>query len=414
MSRKTSGAPYAPPTPPSPLPIDVPWPLLGGISPAKFMKQYWQKKPLLVRGAIPAFGLASAFDTPLSSPIPPAELFKLAGSKNVESRLVKHSPSWSLRHGPFQNRDIPSLTDKNWTLLVQGVNGHHVAAQTVMSWFRFIPQARLDDVMISIAGPGGGVGPHQDSYDVFLIQMSGRRRWRIAQQKDNRLVDGLPVKILKNFRPEEDWVLEPGDMLYLPPNIAHDGIALDAGCQTWSVGFRVPTYSELINEILWRTQEVLESDPKLKRLYSDPHQVAVEDAGRVPKQLIDELHHKLSKIRWSKSDISCTLAGVMSEPKPQTTFEAPRTPLDLTRFRREMTTRGIQLSPGSRLLHDGEFAYLNGEFASDNQAPDWRYWQELSKNQTVKPALAAQLARLLNETDNPWYEGYLAGWLALG
>ena len=156
--------------------------------------------------------------------------------------------SSDLRHGPFQNRDIPSLNDKNWTLLVQGVNGHHVAAQTVMSWFRFIPQARLDDVMISIAGQGGGVGPHQDSYDVFLIQMSGRRRWRIAQQKDNRLVDGLPVKILKNFRPEEDWVLEPGDMLYLPPNIAHDGIALDAGCQTWSVGFRVPTYSELINE----------------------------------------------------------------------------------------------------------------------------------------------------------------------
>lgn len=414
MSRKTSATPYIPPSPPAPLPIDVPWPLLGGMSPTKFMKQYWQKKPLLVRGAVPAFQLATSSGSGLESPISAAELFKLAGSKNVESRLVKHSPSWSLEHGPIQEKDIPKLTDKNWTLLVQGVNGHHVAAQTVMSWFRFIPQARLDDVMISIAGPGGGVGPHQDSYDVFLLQMSGRRRWRIASQKDMQLVDGLPVKILKNFRPEEDWVLEPGDMLYLPPNIAHDGIALDPGCQTWSIGFRVPTYAELINEVLWRTQEVLENDAKLQRLYSDPNQAAVADAGRVPKQLIDELHHKLSKISWSKSDISCTLAGVMSEPKPQTTFQAPRTPLDLKRFRQAIGVHGIALSPGSRLLHDGEFAYLNGEFASDNEAPDWRHWQELSKNQVVKPSQATQLAKLLSESDNPWYEGYLAGWLTLG
>ena len=223
--------PYNPPKPPQPLPIKESWALLGGISPERFMKEYWQKKPLLVRGAIPAFQLAKEAGKPLNSPISIAELTQLAGQKNVESRLVSSKP-WSLAHGPFKSKDIPDLSKPDWTMLVQGVNGHHPMAQVVMSWFRFIPEARLDDLMISIAGPQGGVGPHMDSYDVFLLQMEGRRHWKISAQEDLRLKENLPVKILKNFKPTEDWVLEPGDMLYLPPNIAHDGIALDGGCQT--------------------------------------------------------------------------------------------------------------------------------------------------------------------------------------
>ena len=191
--------PYQPPKAPQPLPIKAPWALLGGISPERFMKEYWQKKPLLVRGAIPAFALSGQS---LASPLSMADLVNLAGQKNVESRLIKSKP-WSLGHGPFKKTEIPALSEKDWTLLVQGVNGHHPAAKTVMSWFRFIPEARLDDLMISIAGPNGGVGPHMDSYDVFLLQMAGRRRWRISDQKDLRLKDGLPLKILKNFEATE-------------------------------------------------------------------------------------------------------------------------------------------------------------------------------------------------------------------
>ena len=401
--------PYQPPKAPQPLPIKAPWALLGGISPERFMKEYWQKKPLLVRGAIPAFALSGQS---LASPLSMADLVNLAGQKNVESRLIKSKP-WSLGHGPFKKTEIPALSEKDWTLLVQGVNGHHPAAKTVMSWFRFIPEARLDDLMISIAGPNGGVGPHMDSYDVFLLQMAGRRRWRISDQKDLRLKDGLPLKILKNFEATDDWVLEPGDMLYLPPNIAHDGIALDAGCQTWSVGFRVPTYKELVNEILWRTTEALENDPEFCRLYTDPHQPATKDPALVPDELIKVIQNKLNGIHWSKSDVSCTLAAVLSEPKPQVVFTPPTPLLGFAEFKKALRTQGLELSPLSKALYDKDFLYLNGESMSDSEAEDWDFWCHLAQNHTLPAAMASRLASLLDHPDNPWFEAYQSGWLVL-
>ena len=159
--------PYDPPPAPSRLPLSKPWPLFGGISPEQFMARYWHKKPLLVRGAIPAFPLSVQESAPLDSPIPAKELLKFALRDDVESRLVKSKP-WSFEHGPFSQRLLPALNKPNWTLLFQGMEAHHPAAAKVLSWFRFIPDARLDDLMISIAGIGGGVGPHFDSYDVFL------------------------------------------------------------------------------------------------------------------------------------------------------------------------------------------------------------------------------------------------------
>ncbi len=401
--------PYQPPKAPQPLPIKAPWALLGGISPKRFMKEYWQKKPLLVRGAIPAFALSGQT---LASPLSMADLVNLAGQKNVESRLIKSKP-WSLGHGPFKKTEIPALSEKDWTLLVQGVNGHHPAAKTVMSWFRFIPEARLDDLMISIAGPNGGVGPHVDSYDVFLLQMAGRRRWRISDQKDLSLKDGLPLKILKNFEATDDWVLEPGDMLYLPPNIAHDGIALDAGCQTWSVGFRVPTYKELVNEILWRTTEALENDPEFCRLYTDPHQPATKDSALVPDELIKVIQNKLNGIHWSKSDVSCTLAAVLSEPKPQVVFTPPTPLLGFAEFKKALRTQGLELSPLSKALYDKDFLYLNGESMSDSEAEDWDFWCHLAQNHTLPAAMASRLASLLDHPDNPWFEAYQSGWLQL-
>ncbi|QWD79142.1 cupin domain-containing protein [Polynucleobacter sp. MWH-Spelu-300-X4] len=409
-SNKTSV--YQPPKPPQPLPIQETWALLGGMSPERFMKEYWQKKPLLVRGAIPAFALAKISGGGLNSPISMAELAELSSRKTVESRLVQSKP-WSLNHGPFKPKTLPKLSDPDWTLLVQGVNGHHPAAKTVMSWFRFIPEARLDDLMISIAGPGGGVGPHLDSYDVFLIQMAGHRNWRISTQTDLSLKEGLPLKILKNFKPTNDWVLEPGDMLYLPPNVAHDGIAVDAGCQTWSVGFKVPNYKDLISEILWRTTEALENDPKLNQLYKDPQQRAIQDPALVPQELIDSVYEKLNKIHWSKSDISCTLASILSEPKPQTYFIAPQSLLDLQAFKKAITKQGISLSPLSKILHDQEFYYLNGESVSDDTEDDWVFWKKISINQSLTKAECIQLSKLIEDSQNPWFEAYCSGWLTL-
>ena len=197
--------------------IDSPLPLLGGLSPASFMRRHWQKKPLLVRQAWPG----------VTPPIDRAALFELAGQPDVESRLLtRFAGDWRLRHGPLPRRALPPLGKPDWTLLVQGLDLHWPAARDMLDRFRFVPEARLDDLMVSYASDGGGVGPHLDSYDVFLLQVHGRRRWRIGPVHDRSLVAGLPVKILGQFVPDQDWILEPGDMLYLPPNWGHDGVAV--------------------------------------------------------------------------------------------------------------------------------------------------------------------------------------------
>jgi 50S ribosomal protein L16 3-hydroxylase len=192
-------------------------PLLGGLTARQFMSRHWQKKPLVVRGAIPGF-------SPL---LERPALFTLAGQDEVESRLVEQQGDrWKFRRGPFARKVIPPLSRAGWTLLVQGLDLHDDAAHGLLQRFSFLPQARLDDLMVSYATDGGGVGPHFDSYDVFLLQAQGRRRWRIGRQKDLELRDDVPLKILANFEPEEEHVLEPGDMLYLPPRYAHDGVAV--------------------------------------------------------------------------------------------------------------------------------------------------------------------------------------------
>ena len=188
--------------------------LLGNISPAQFLAEYWQKKPLLIKQAIPHFkGLLDA-----------NELAGLACEDEVQSRIVQFKKSqWSVKSGPFDERDFAKLGKNDWTLLVQSVNHYLPEAADLLAQFHFIPHARLDDLMVSYAPKGGGVGAHVDSYDVFLLQGSGHRNWKISEQTDLSLVEGAPLRILKNFKAEQEWVLEAGDMLYLPPQIAHWG-----------------------------------------------------------------------------------------------------------------------------------------------------------------------------------------------
>ena len=398
--------PYQPPRAPKNLPLNEPWALFGGISPNAFMDRYWHKKPLLVRGAIPAFGLATQNQESLDSPISAEELFKLANQELVESRLIKAKP-WSFETGPFSKRSLPAASKPNWTLLLQGMEAHHPAAATILSWFRFIPDARLDDLMISIAGIGGGVGPHFDSYDVFLIQMAGRRRWRISEQKDLSLNPNMPLKILQNFQAADDWVLEPGDMLYLPPHIAHDGIALDAGCQTWSVGFRSPSYKELLQEGLWRLAESLEDIPELEKKFADPKQKASAHAEQLPAELIEQIAIKLKELKLDQVDRFLPgITAYLSEPKQQAYFDGPRKPLSPRKFVRHLASNRLMSSPQSRILSLGKIVFCNGESVSQGQAKDIaRAWETLSAEKSLLNP------NLKTVSGSSLYEAYLAGWL---
>src|SRR5512140_3938505 len=249
-------------------------PLLGGLSPQQFMKRHWQKKPLLVRGALPGF-------QPL---LTRRNLFTLAARDEVESRLVAcQQGRWRFRSGPFGPRTLPALSQSAWTLLVQGVDLHDQRAHDLMARFRFLPQARLDDLMISYATDGGGVGPHFDSYDVFLLQAQGRRRWRIGRQKDLTLRADVPLKILAHFDAQEEYVLEPGDLLYLPPRYAHEGVALGE-CQTCSIGVRAPGRGELVRELLQRLSDDA-AELAGDALYRDPEQPATDAPGELPPPL---------------------------------------------------------------------------------------------------------------------------------
>jgi 50S ribosomal protein L16 3-hydroxylase len=373
------------------------------------MSRYWHKKPLLIRGAIPAFSIHQKNPPDLDSPISAPKLFALAGNELVESRLIQSKP-WSLRSGPFKKKAIPRIDQADWTLLLQGMEAHHPAAAAILSWFRFIPDARLDDLMISIAGVGGGVGPHFDSYDVFLIQMSGRRRWRISTQKDLSLDPRLHLKILQNFTVEQEWVLEPGDMLYLPPHIAHDGIALDAGCQTWSVGFRSPSFRELLQEGLWRLAESLEEIPGLEEKFADPKQNAIHTPEELPKELIKQLEKKLAGLKLDQIDgFLPGITAYLTEPKQHAYFHGPKNPLSPKQFAQKLSSQMLKPHPESRLLSLNHEVYCNGEMVTKGQAKEIRdAWRSIAANKrlVLKKSLQARV-------DSSLYEAYLSGWLIL-
>jgi 50S ribosomal protein L16 3-hydroxylase len=318
-----------------------PSPLLGGLSPKEFMSRHWQKKPLLVRGALPGF-------VPL---LHRGELFALAAGDDVESRLVETDGAhWRFRRGPFSRKALPPLSRAGWTLLVQGADLHHEAAYELLAQFRFVPQARLDDLMISYASDGGGVGPHFDSYDVFLLQAHGRRRWRIGRQKQLALRDDVPLKILARFEPEEEYVLEPGDLLYLPPRYAHDGVAIGE-CQTYSVGFRSPGRGELAQELLQRLADhVAERDSE--PVYRDPEQEATAAPGAVPPRLQEFARDALQSALRDPLALHRALGEYLSEPKPSVWFESGSG---------RGALREVVLDRRTRMMYDRHHVFINGE-----------------------------------------------------
>ncbi|MGZ9032402.1 MAG: cupin domain-containing protein, partial [Burkholderiaceae bacterium] len=298
---------------------------LGPMPVARFMRDVWQREPLLIRGAFPGF-------TP---PVTRDDLFELARREDGESRLISRSDGrWSLKHGPLQR--LPSKRRAQWTLLVQGVDLLDAGARELLARFRFVPDARLDDLMVSYATDGGGVGPHVDSYDVFLLQAWGRRRWRISRQRDLTLVCNVPLKLLADFQASEEFVLEPGDMLYLPPGVAHDGTA-EGECLTYSIGFRAPTYQELLEPWLADFADTA----SLPGRYADAGLSPARRPAAVSAEMVRQVHNALTKKQPSTRDTRRFLLRYFSEPKAQVIFSRPARPLTAAHFRNRAVGRGV-------------------------------------------------------------------------
>ncbi|HEX7272095.1 MAG TPA: cupin domain-containing protein [Casimicrobiaceae bacterium] len=321
--------------------------MLGGMPVARFLRDHWQKRPLLVRQVMPRVEGLLSVDA----------LFALAARDDVESRLVvRERGRWTLAHGPFGRSDRRALPSRNWTLLVQGVNLHVAAADVLLRRFDFLPYARLDDLMVSYAAPGGGVGPHFDSYDVFLLQGFGRRLWRTSRQRDLTLTPRMPLKILARFRPQSSSLLAPGDMLYLPPRIAHDGIAIDA-CTTYSIGFRAPAAQELAVAFLDWLRDRLE----LEGRYEDRDLAPTTEPARVSRAMRTKAAALLRGIRWDARAIDRFLGTYLTEPKPTVHFERPARPLAAAAFRQAAARRGLRLDARAQLLYDERHLFMNGE-----------------------------------------------------
>jgi len=259
-----------------------------GMPAAAFLRDYWQKRPLLIRGAFPDF----------ETPVQPEDLAGLACEEGALSRLITHDRAidgWSVRTGPFQEEEFPGMPDHDWTLLVQDVDKWDADVRALISHFNFLPRWRMDDVMISFAATGGSVGAHVDQYDVFLLQAYGHRRWQIDASESIKgkrppldFRDDVELKLLRRFKPTHDWVLAPGDMLYLPPNVPHNGVAEDP-CLTFSFGMRAPASAELISDYLdtlidGADESIRYQDPDLK-VPEDPNEIDVVSMNRAVEAL---------------------------------------------------------------------------------------------------------------------------------
>ena len=314
------------------------------------MRRHWQRRPLLVRGAFPRF----------ADPLSPREVMALAGSRDAVSRLVvRRASRWSVEHGPIPASRFKQLPRRGWTVLVQDANHFSAAADALLARYDFLPHARIDDVMVSYAVPGGGVGPHVDSYDVFLVQGMGRRRWQISRQEDPAFVPGLDLRILARFEPEDEWVLEPGDMLYLPPGIAHNGIA-ETQCLTWSIGLRAPSDRDFAAAFLDHLDERIEPPGR----YRDPGARPATHPAEIPPAMIGHIARAVERsVRWTRADVRDFAGRYLSEPKHNAVFAAPRAPLSRAAFERRASSAGLRLDPRSRLLFSGTMVYMNGEAA---------------------------------------------------
>lgn len=278
---------------------------LGKLSVEEFLRKYWQKKPLLIKSALPDF----------VCPVTPEELAGLACEPEVESRLIQEhgETPWQVRHGPFSEKDFLALPDTHWTLLVQEINKHIPEFALLQEHFAFLPNWRLDDVMVSFAPDQGTVGPHADNYDVFLVQGAGRRRWQLSYQEagPEQLLPGLPLRILKDFLPVEEYILEEGDMLYLPPGVVHHGVAL-GDCITVSVGFRAPAKVELLSGYIADTLAQMDTEA----FYEDPDLAQQANPGEITVQAREKVRAIIRALPLDDESIDRWFASFTTDVRP--------------------------------------------------------------------------------------------------
>ncbi len=320
--------------------------LFGKLSAQQFLQKYWQKKPLLIRDAFPNF----------KNFLNKEKLIALSCKEDIQSRLIRfQSRQWTLDVGPFKKHYLSQLTG-HWTLLVQGLNYFLPEAESLLKTFHFIPHARLDDLMVSFAPDGGSVGPHFDSYDVFLLQGQGTRLWKISKQNDQTLIPNAPLRILKNFKSEEEWILNPGDMLYLPPKYAHHGIARGE-CMTYSIGFRAVSAEEITQAFLMFLQDHLH----LTGRYTDPDLTLSKHPAEISQQMIVKIEKMIRKIKFNKNDIENFLGAYLSEPKANLIFDPPDPAMSEKEFFKLAIQHGIMLDLKSQILFTHKQFFINGE-----------------------------------------------------
>lgn len=357
---------------------------LGSVSVEQFFAEYWQKKPLLVRQAFPGF----------ISPISPEELAGYALEEDITSRLIIETPTddplhslWQVKHGPFPETVFAELPEKHWTLLVQNLDSFNEAANQLLQSFRFLPNWRLDDVMASYASMGGGVGPHFDYYDVFLLQGLGSRRWKLGQICDAQspLLPDVAMQILTEFDTNEEWVLEPGDMLYLPPQLAHWGTAASDNCITYSIGFRAPSHEDILLDFCQEASSFLLQDQR----YTDIDLKPTKYCGEIPCSAISQVQNILQTYTGDTGKIAEWFGKYMTQPNMDTEFS----PISPMLFDELTATNSFQLSPHVRaayfqlpdeqcmLFINGMKWLTNTALASGLSAYQTLYWSKLTKEQ---------------------------------
>jgi len=323
--------------------------ILGKISNDVFLKKYWQKKPLLIRDAIKNF----------KSPITEKDLFRIAQNENAISRLIEFKQGiWQVKYGPFKKLDLPKKINTPWTILVQNMNHHLPFAESFLNLFKFIPYARLDDLMVSFATKKGSVGPHFDSYDVFLFQAKGEREWKISEQKKFSLDKKSAIKIITNFKVKNTWVLKPGDLLYLPPNVGHWGVSQSDDCLTYSIGFRAPGTFEIQSKFLDFIQDNLITNKN--DLYRDPNLNLQKNPAEINSNMIKKIQRIVNQLRWNTNSINNFIGQLLTEPIEGAVFETSKS-MTAEVFIKDLIKKPLKLNPKTRMLFIKNNFFINGE-----------------------------------------------------
>ena len=365
--------------------------LLGGLTPNQFLKQHWQKTPLLIPNSVTTGNWLLSLD----------DLLELSQNPMCSARLVVRDQSeYRVIYGPMTKKMLHDLPHENWTLLVRGVNHVHPEVNKLLGLFSFMPYARLDDIMVSYATPGGSVGPHFDSYDVFLLQGDGSRRWQVSEPGSREILPHDDLRILKSFRPEGECVVQTGDMLYLPPNFSHHGIALEP-CFTYSIGFHAPNFDHIKSEFL----HYLDIQLELSGFFQDKHRKATNLPGLIPTDLLTTIQEVISKITWTEKN-TLKFAGEFLTQLNINHNDDQKKPESKKNFLSQLTNFSYQIHPAIKFLYRDNLGFIAGvtfEIPKSDQA----VFKQLANKRIIKGEIIKENKFLSDKLYQWMVEGYI-------